>query len=65
LRTRLTIQVPWSPSEAQLSPRASARFRIPFSEGNGDIMVEEVASSSLPEKESQEKTDQGVYVLYP
>lgn len=25
----------------------------------------EVASSSLPEKKSQEKTDQGVYVLYP
>jgi hypothetical protein len=65
LRTRPTIQVPWSPSDAQLSPRISARFRIPFSEGNGDIMVEEVTSSSLPEKESQEKTDQGVYVLYP
>jgi len=65
LRTRPTIQVPWSPSDAPLSPRISARFRIPFSEGNGDIMVEEVTSSSLPEKEFQEKTDQGVYVLYP
>ena len=40
-------------------------FASHFSEGNGDIMVEEVTSSSLPEKESQEKTGQGVYVLYP
>ena len=59
------ISGPWSPSVAPLSRRASARFRIPFSEGNGDIVVEEVTSSSLPEKESQEKTDQGIYVLYP
>ena len=37
--------------------------------GNGEAAAMrlggEVASSSLPERESQEKTEQSIYVLYP
>ena len=53
-------RLPWSPSQAQFSPRPGARFRIPYCRRERGLMVAEVALSSLPRKWSREKTDQGM-----
>ena len=63
--TRLTHAlddpVPWSPSSPMLAHRGGARFRIPsLPGGTGWYGGGEVTSSSLPEKEVQEKTEQSV-----